>query len=195
MWVIITLACLIALIIILLCVPLDIAFRLECYGKADFSLHFGWFFGLVKKEVKPAGKIEEKPVKEKKKRKSWSGSMFTKLPVKGLLRQVKILAEDIIGRFKIRNINLDMTAGFDNPANTGYLCAVVYPVLALYSPQNSSINFQPSFDGKNILEGYANGTLHFFPIRFIFPLVRFIFSGAVFKTIRLMVAEKWKKKK
>jgi hypothetical protein len=195
LWVIIALACLIALIIILLCVPVDIAFRLEYYERAKFSVNLGWLFGVIKKEIKPSEKAEEKPRKEKKKEKPWSGSTFTKLPVRDLLRQIKILLEDIAGLFNIRDINLDMTAGFDDPADTGYLCAAVYPVLALYSSQNGSINFQPSFEGKNIFEGYADGTLRFFPVRFIVPLVRFIFSGSVLKTARIMVAEKWKRKK
>jgi hypothetical protein len=88
-----------------------------------------------------------------------------------------------------------MTAGFDDPADTGYMCAAVYPVLALYSPQNGSINFQPSFEGKNICDGSASGAVRIIPIRFFFPFMRFLFSAPVFRAIKTMVSEKWKKRK
>ncbi len=190
MGVIVALACLIALIIILLCIPVDIAFRLERYGEAKFSVYLVWFFGLIKKEIKQAAK---KP--EKKKRKGFSFGILKKLPIRGLLKQIKILIGDIIGRIKIREISLDLTAGFDDPCDTGYLCAAVYPVLTFYSSEKCNINFNASFEGRSILEGYAEGALRFLPVRFIIPLIRFIFSGAVFKTIRIMLAERWKKKK
>ncbi len=195
MWVIVAFACLIALIIILLCIPVEIFFHIERYGKTQFSIYSVWLFGLIKKEIKLSEKAEKKPGKEKKKEKSWSVSTFTELPIRGLLRQVKILLEDIAGRFSIRKINIDMTVGFDDPAYTGFLCAAVYPCIMFYASENSSIRFQPSFEGRSILEGYAESSLRFLPVRFIIPLARFIFSRAVFKTLRIMMAERWKRKK
>jgi hypothetical protein len=188
--VLIALACLVALIIILLCIPVDIFFRIERYEKSKFSVHFGWLFGLVKKELK---QTEKKPAK--KKSRQFSFRMLNELPIKALLKQIKRLLEDISGLFSIRKVNVDMTAGFDDPADTGYLCAAVYPVLTFYSSENCNINFNASFEGKGILQGFAAGELRFFPVRFVVPLIRFIFSGAVFKTIRIMMAQRWKKKK
>lgn len=189
MWVLIALAGLVALIIIFLCIPVDILFRFERYETSRFNMYFGWLFGLVKKELKQP----EKKVDKKKKR-HFSFGLSKQLPVKGLVRQVKRFIIDISGLFSIRKIDVDMTAGFDDPADTGYLCAAVYPVLAFYSSENCNINFNASFEGKNVLQGYADGTLRFLPVRFVAPLMRFLFSGAVFKTIRIMMAQRWKKK-
>jgi hypothetical protein len=190
LWALVALACLVALIIILLCIPVDIFFRIERYEESKFSVHFGWLLGLVKKELKNA---EKKPDKEKNRQ--FSLGMLKELPVKGLFKQIKRLLEDISGLFNIRNVNVDMTAGFDDPADTGYLCAAVYPVLTFYSSENCHINFNASFEGKGILQGYAAGKLRFIPVRFVVPLIRFIFSGAMFKTIRIMMSKRWKKKK
>ncbi len=190
MWVLVALACLVALIIVLLSIPVDILFRIERYETSKFSIYFGWLFGLIKKELKQP---EEKP--EKKKKRQFSFGLLKQLPVKGLIRQIKRLIIDISGRINIRKIDIDMTAGFDDPADTGYLCAAVYPILTFYSFEKCRINFNASFEGKAILQGYGEGALRFFPIRFIIPLIRFIFSGAVFKTIRIMMAERWKRKK
>jgi len=190
LWVLVALACLVALIIILLSIPVDITFYFERYDKSRFSVYFGWLFGLIKKEMKPG---ERKPGKKRKK--GFSFGSLKKLPVKGLLNQVKVLLKDISGRINIRKINIDMTAGFEDPAETGYLCAAVYPILTFYSSEKCHINFNASFEGKAVLQGYGEGALRFFPIGFIIPLIRFIFSGAVFKTIRVMMAERWKKKK
>jgi hypothetical protein len=189
--VLVALACLVALIIILLSIPVDLIFYFERYDKSRFSVYFGWLFGLIKKEMKPT---ERKPGKKKRKRSFSFGSM-KKLPVKGLLNRVKILLKDIAGRINIRKIDIDMTAGFEDPAETGYLCAAVYPILTFYSSEKCRINFNASFEGKDILQGHGEGALRFFPIRFIIPLLMFIFSGAVFKTIKVMMAERWKKKK
>ncbi len=190
MWALVALACLFALIIILLFIPVDIFFRIERYEESKFSVHFVWLFGLVNKELKQA---EKKP--DRKKSSQFSFGMLKELPIKRLLKQIKRLLEDISGLFNIRNVNVDMTAGFDDPADTGYLCAAVYPVLTFYSSENCHINFNASFEGKTILQGYAAGELRFFPVRFVVPLIRFIFSGAVFKTIRIIMAQRWKKKK
>jgi hypothetical protein len=188
--VLVALACLVALIIILLSIPVDITFYFERYDKSRFSVYFGWLFGLIKKEMKPG---ERKPGKKRKK--GFSFGSLKKLRVKGLLNQVKVLLKDISGRINIRKINIDMTAGFEDPAEPGYLCAAIYPVLTFYSSEKCRINFNASFEGKAILQGYGEGVLRFIPVRFIIPLLRFIFSGAVFKTIRIMMEERWKKKK
>jgi hypothetical protein len=191
LWALVVLACLVTLIVILLSIPVDITFYFECYDKSRFSVYLGWLFGLINKEMKPT---ERKPGKKKRKR-GFSFGSLKKLPVKDLLNRLKILLKDISGRIKIRKINIDMTAGFEDPAETGYLCAAVYPILTFYSSEKCCINFNASFEGKAVLQGYGEGELRFIPVRFIIPLLRFIFSGAVFKTIRVMMAERWKKKK
>jgi hypothetical protein len=187
--VLVALACLVALIIILLCIPVDILFCIERYETSRFSAYIGWLFGLVKKELKQPEKKADK-----KKKRQFSFGVLKQLPIKGLVRQVKRLIIDISGCFNIRKINVDMTAGFDDPADTGYLCAAIYPVLTFYSSDNCNIKFNASFEGKGILQGYAAGTLRFLPVRFVLPLMRFLFSGAVFKTIHIMMAQRWKKK-
>ena len=190
MWVLVALACLVALIIIILSIPVDIIFYAERYDKSRFSVYFGWLFGLIKQELKQTGR---KPGKKRKK--GFSFGSLKRLPVRDFLKQVKILLKNILGRINIRKIDIDMTAGFDDPADTGYLCAAVYPILNFYSSEKCHINFNASFEGKAVLQGYGEGVLRFFPIRFIIPLLRFIFSGAVFKTIWIMMVERWKKKK
>ncbi|MFC2123149.1 hypothetical protein ACFLRP_05645, partial [Bacteroidota bacterium] len=61
MWVLLTLAGLAALLLFLLCVPLELAFDLEVNGRPKSGLRLVWFFGLISQEVK---KGKKKPKKE-----------------------------------------------------------------------------------------------------------------------------------
>ena len=59
MWVVITLASLAALIILILCVPLDMVLHVDAYGRPKFHMRLAWLFGLVSKEITKAKRKPE----------------------------------------------------------------------------------------------------------------------------------------
>ena len=69
MWVAIALASLAIIIILVLCVPLDLALRADIYEKTKLRFKLVWLFGLVSKDINREKKAptKEKATKEKQK--------------------------------------------------------------------------------------------------------------------------------
>ena len=201
MWVVAALASLAVLIILVLCVPLDMAFRIDIYGRPKFSMKLVWFFGLVSKEITKAKKkpeekkkvIEGKP--KRRGRRVRPGTILEILRTKGLPRQLKGLLKDVLRRIRIRDLVANFRVGLDSPADTGFLFAIVGPITSLLksiSPQQ--IRLQPDFD-EAVLEGDLSGAVRLQPIRLVIPLLRFVFSLPTMRALKTLVLTKWKRKK
>ena len=110
MWVIVTLASLAGLaglMVLVLCVPLDVALNVDSSGRPRFRVRLEWLFGLMSNELgREKKKPEEKKVVTREKRKKKRGMGFRTilriLRTRGLLRQINGLVGDGIGKFKIR---------------------------------------------------------------------------------------------
>ncbi len=201
MWVGITLASLAALIILVLCIPLDVVFHIDIYGRPKFRTRLVWLFGLISKDIaerkrRPKEKREAAKDKPKPGRRGIRGRVIFKiLRTKGLLSQFKRLMVKIISRFKIRKLVADFTIGLDNPADTGLLFALIGPATFFINRSSScQIRVQPSFV-DTIFEGYLYGTIKLRPIRLLTPFIRFAFSLATIRAIKTLVLSKWKRKK
>jgi hypothetical protein len=190
------------LIILALSVPFDVMLRLDVYGRPRFRVRLVWLFGLVSKEIRKGPKGTEKKkkvVKSKRKRRGRGISariIFKILRVRGLFRQFKVLVRDVLGCLKIRELGADFRVGFDNPADTGVLFAIMRPATLFLGPSfPHQIRVQPSFDGEAVFEGYLQGTARLQPIRLVPPFLRFIFSLATIRVIKILVLAKWKRQK
>jgi len=202
LWLIATLASLVALIVLALCIPLDAVFYLDVYGKPKFGMRLEWLFGLVSKEIrarKKKTKVKRAEIKGKpRRRKRWDGisDAFAILRTKGLLRQLKVLIKDILSCLEIRDLTMDFRVGLDDPADTGLLFAAINPATLFLGPSfPHRINLEPSFEGEAVLEGYGYGALRLRPIRLSVPLLRFISSLAAVRAVKKIVLAKWKRKK
>ena len=202
MWVIAALASLAVLIILVLCVPLNMVFRLDVDGRPRFRMRLVWLFGLVSKEITKAKKKpeEERRVAEGKrkpgKRRVKARTIFKILRTRGLLGQVKRLLKDILRRLKIRDLTADITVGLGDPADTGLLFAVIGPAtFFLGSSHVHEIRVQPSFKDEAVFEGYLSGALRLLPIQLVIPFLRFVFSLATIRVVKTLVVGKWRRKK
>jgi len=201
LWVITALASLAVLIIFVLCVPLDLAFRVDVYGRPKFSLRLVWLFGLIRPEL---GRGKKKPEEKKRvveakrkppKRKERAKVIFEILRIKGLLRQFIKLLSGIIGSFRIRGLGANFRVGFDNPADTGLLLAVIGPATHfLGSSRFHGVRIEPSFD-EAVCEGYLQGAVGLQPVRLIVPFLRFAFSSASLRIVKILILSKWKSRK
>jgi hypothetical protein len=193
LWVIATLAGLVGLIILILCVPLDAALSMDVSGRPKFRLRLVWLFGLISKEVSR----EKKKPEEKLKKKRGIGFRNTLkiLRTRGLPGQLKDLVKDILSQPKIKDLVANFKIGLDNPADTGLLFALIgatTPFLRL--PSQYQITVQPSFD-KAVFEGFSYGHVRLRPIKLVGPFIRFVFSLAALRVVKLLVLSKWKRKK
>ena len=202
MWVIATLASLAAIIIFVLCIPLNAVLDIDIYGRPKFRLRLVWFFGLVSRGITKGRKKpkEEKRIAEgkrkPKKRKIKARTIFKILRTRGLLGQLKRLLRDILKCLKIRDLRADFRVGLDDPADTGLLFALIGPaIFPLGSSRVHEIRVQPSFEDEAVFEGYLRGAVRLIPIQLVIPLLRFVFSLATLRLIKILVLAKWEKTK
>ncbi len=194
MWVIAVLASLVILLIAVLCVPIDMALHVDGHGMPKFRLRLSWLFGLVDKEI--TGGKKEAEAKRKPGKRSWGiRDIFEILKTNGLLRQSYGLVKGILSCLRIRNIVADLRIGLDNPADTGLLFAVIGPALAFLNPRfPHQIRVQPSFE-EAVLEGYSYGRVRLRPIQLVTPFLKFALSPAAIRAVKILVVNKWKRKK
>ncbi len=199
MWVIIVPLGLIAVLVLILCVPLELAFNASLPGRSRFRFKLLWFFGLVGKEMGGREKPEEKaaPKKQKpKKRKRRFKDIFVLLRTKGLFKQFNVFISDLWHCFRIRDLNADIRVGLGSPDDTGLLFAFIGPsVFWLNSTFPLRVNVQPAFGSEATFEGNARVKVRLRPIKLLIPLSRFLFSPAAFRLLRNYLASRWKRKK
>ena len=202
MWVVIALASLAAVVTFVLCIPIHTELHLDVYGKPKFRMKLVWLFGLVSKQIT---KRKKKPEEEAKvaegKRKPKKGKLkprtiFKILRTRGLLRQIKNLLRDILRCLKIRDLRVNFTVGLDDPADTGLLFALIGPaIFFLGSSRVHEISVQPSFEDEAVFEGYLHGAVSLVPIQLVIPCLKFTFSLATLRLIKILVLAKWKRRK
>jgi len=201
-WVIATLSGLAVFTILVLCVPLDIALHMDAHGRPKFRMRLSWLFGLLSKEVTKGKKkpeeqekvAEGKPkVRERSRR---ARAVFEILRTKGLLRQLSCLLRDTLSCLKIRDLRVDFRVGLDDPADTGLLFAFIGSAIPFVSSSfPHQIRVQPSFGDEAIFEGHSYGVVRLRPIKLVPPFVRFAFSLATIRAVRILVLTKWKRRK
>lgn len=128
-----------ALLLILLAIPIAIAFDIErsnlIGGRASGHIRFRWLFGLVRFRVElPVEEKEEKKPKKKKKKKAKAGG------ARGFLTVVKNSAfrkrtirffKDVLRATHANDLVLRLRIGTGDPADTGQLWALMGPIAGL----------------------------------------------------------------
>ena len=193
MWVLITLAALLALIVLLLSVPIDLAFSLEVYGRPKFRVRFSWLFGLLSRDIEGKKKGDaalKKAVKKKagKKKRGGGRKALRLLTTRGLIRRLKALVLGILRRLEFREFRMDFRGGLENPVDSAMVFSLIWPAYLFLGPSfGRHVNLQVSFEGVAFLEGYCQGAVRLRPIRLAPPLARFIFSVPTLRAIKRMV--------
>ena len=202
MWVVVALASLVVLIILILCVPIDMSFRMEVYGRPKFKMRLVWLFGLVNKEL---GRKKREPDENEKvpegrtKRTKWRIKARTILQIiktKDLIRHLGNLLRDIISRLKIKDLSANFRIGLDDPADTGILFATIGAATSLINSYGyHQIRVEPSFEDEIVFEGNLCGTIRMSPIQLTPPFMRFIFSLSTIRVLKVLFLTKWRRKK
>lgn len=200
MWIIITLLSVIAFLVLILCVPLELAFQAEVPGKPRIRFRLLWLFGLVGREMTGREGPEEEAIPKKpkiiKKKKKHFKDTFVVLRTKGLMKQFLVFIRDLLRCLKIRDLDADIRVGLGSPDDTGLLFAFVGPPVALLSSSvPCSIKVRPAFEDEVTFEGRAQGKVRLHPIRLLPPVLKFLFSLATFRLLKNFVASRWKRRK
>ena len=177
-------------IILVLSIPVDMALDLEAPERAGTKMRVGWLFGLFQKEIR--GRRKKKP---RKKAKRDMRPFLSMLRVRGLPEGILKLTRRILGRFKVGQMDVDIRLGLDDPADTGMMYSVLWPVLVPVSscgPVN--FRFEPAFDDPTF-EASLHGRVRLYPIQMVGPVFSFVFSPTGLRAIKTMAVSRWKRKK
>ena len=166
---------------------------LDAAAGPKFRGRLTWLFGLISKEV---SRREKKPEKKERRRKRPNlRTIIEILSAKSFLRQLQRLIRDIFWRLELKRLECDLRLGFDDPADTGFLFAVIGPITVfLGNSLFRHIRIEPSFE-RAVFQGYAHGVIRVRPIKLALPLIRFIFSLSAIRVLKKMVLTKWRRRK
>jgi hypothetical protein len=177
-------------IMLVLSIPVDMALELETTERAGTKMRVGWLFGLFWKDIR--GRRKRKP--KKRERKDFM-SFLSVLRVRGLPEGILKLTRRMLGRFKVGQMDVDIRFGLDDPADTGMMYSVLWPLLVPVNPFGPvSFRLEPAFD-EPTFETSLHGRVRVYPIQMVGPVLRFVFSPTGLRAIRTMVVSRWRRKK
>jgi len=172
-------------IIVMLSIPVDMAFDLEAHEDVKAKIRIGWLFGLVWKDIHPQKKKEPK-----KKKKRGMKPLLSMLRIKGLLRGILKLVRRILSCLRVRQLEVDFRVGLDDPADTGIMCSVLWPALVPISSFGPMMfRVEPVFD-EVVFEGSLRGRVRVFPIQMVGPILCFVLSPTGLRTVKSMVTSR-----
>ena len=126
--------------------------------------------------------IEEKPhepiKKPKKLKRHWKMP-----PIKDFLNLTGPLLQlfkELVYAFRLKYIDLDITFGLNDPAQTGILTGFLH---ALGSSQMGNVRWTPDFT-RQVMDWDLKAETSFIPIRLLLPFARFITRGQVLSSLR-----------
>jgi len=176
-------------IILMLSIPVDMTFDLATREHDKAKIRIGWLFGLVGKDIRARKK--KKP-KAKERRKRGIKSFLPLLRIKGLPEKVLKLVRQIFGCIRIKQLDVALRVGLDDPLDTGMLCSVLWPALIPPSPSDTvRLKLEPVFN-QFAFEASLQGWVRLFPIQLVWLLVSFGLSPTGLRLFKLMVVSRWK---
>jgi hypothetical protein len=174
------------LVIILLSIPIEMAFDYDALKKPGTRIKLRWLFGIIHKDMAQKESKPEKKVKKKKKRSI--APFINLLTMEGLSNKIITLIRQLLRQIRIKKLNAELKFGLDDPADTALLYSVLWPsFLCREASGNIRIVIEPSFEEPGF-GGKANLIIGLIPIKFIRPIFRFVFSLTGIRFIKTMAS-------
>ncbi len=180
-WVIVLVVAMPVLLVLLLVIPIDLAFSIERSDSFKMKARVKWMFGLLGKDITRGKKPAEKPVK---KRRGNIMSLVAAFTTEGFAQKFLSFLKDVLRVLKIRELKANLTVGLGNPADTGMLFAVIVPTMVFFRNLSSvNVEVEPDFEEEK-LHGYCAGNVRAMPLKFVTISIPFIFSATTLKALR-----------
>ena len=176
---------LILVLFLLLFIPIDLELYALISASPRYRIRFGWLVGLVWKEITKS---------EEKAKKSGSGikSFIAILRTKGFIESLGLFIKKAISSLKIKFFKSRLRVGFADPADTGMLFALFWPLrFSIKSVFPIDGRIEPSFD-EEVFEGYIQGVVRIWPFKIIISFLRFAVSLSTFRLVKNVAVMKWK---
>jgi len=184
------------LLIFSLFVPVDIEFTYDNQVQKKANTRVIWLFGLIsfnvgipaksKFKVKTT-KVVRYTVKKHKKKSDRLKSVIVVLQSRGFVNRVIQLMCEIIDVAEIERLHWRLGFGLDDPADTGRLYGLLSPAfIFMYACPRIHFSFVPLF-GRVALEANINAAFHIVPMKFVWAILRFIFSVESLRAINATI--------
>lgn len=182
-------------LLVLLAIPVDLAFSVQRReGRQESRGTLGWLFGLVRLRLgKPKVRAQAKParpkIKRRQRKRGGARRVMAMLRIEGFGWCLLRLARDLFRRIHIRELSLEVRLGLDDPADTGRLWAVVGPLAAmLVLPPVTRVAIEPEFTTET-LEVDSKGHIRIIPLQLLFVIFVFLLSPTTLRALYTMVVE------
>lgn len=169
--------------LLLLAVPIGVAFRVEGIEAFNGHIAIRWMFGLVRFKFRMPGaaKVRVKP-----------GKRNGRPRVLALLRQAAFrrrayrLVADLARAAHLRQLHLRLRLGLGDPADTGRLWAVLGPLNAVaQNLRNADVQIEAEYM-EPVFEFQADGRLLLIPLQLLILAIGFALSPASIRAWRTL---------
>ena len=197
MWILFTLVSLLLILIILLCLPIDLVFRLNTTVSPMLVMQLEWLSGLIHRDLcqnkhEAIIRVQHDAARKGQKRFYSLNTLFQIIKVDGLLRQLWKLVKGIILSCRIRELAANLSIGLEDPVHYGYLYALTVPVNILLQRAPHQVVIQPFFEGQYIFDCSVRARVRIYPIRVLLIALLFVTSLPFLSVIKILVQSRWK---
>lgn len=195
----ISLVVLLGLVVLLLALPMAVAFRIEGVQAFKGQITVRCLFGCVCYRLQlpgggahtpkaqpavPAGRASTKP----EPRKRQPRQVLALLRQAAFRQRIYRLVRDLVDAIHLRRLRLNMRLGLGDPADTGRLWALVGPLQAVaHNLHGASVRIEPEFMDA-VFEFRAQGRLVVVPLQLLFVVMGFALSPASVRAWRTLRA-------
>ena len=174
-------------VLLVLSIPVDMAFDVGWPGGARSRMRVGWLFGLLGKEFGRSRKKPEERASKRKKKKRRAKPSFSLLATEGVAGGLLKLSRRILRGVRVRHLDARLGIGLDDPADTGLLYSALWPLLGpLTYNSSANVRLELSFEGPT-LDLTARGQIRVFPIQMVWYVLLFALSPAGLRAVKGMV--------
>ena len=187
-------AILFVLLLVLLTVPISVAFRMDRIKEINGHVIFHWLFGLVRfrigipRAVKAVTRHPKKPREKTKKRKQGGNVrvVIALLKQSAFRRRAIRFIKDLLCAAHARDLYLRLRIGLGDPADTGRLWGFLGPVAGIVTNLRSAeVRIEPEFMAP-ALEVESHGEFRLIPLQFIALATAFMLSPATLQAWRTL---------
>ena len=174
-------------LLLLLAVPLDVAFRVQGIEAFNGQIAIRWLFGLVRfrirvpgsakpQSAKPGTEPQAAKVRAKRDRRGGRGDVLVLLQQAAFRQRVYRLVKDLVRAAHLRQLGLRLRLGLGDPADTGRLWALVGPLnAAAQNLRHARVRIEPEFIDP-VFEFEAQGRFLMVPLQILALAIAFAFS-------------------
>jgi hypothetical protein len=180
--VVLVIAVLLGLVVLLLAVPVDAAFRLEGIEAFKGEITIRWLFGLLRFRIPVTGVSPPRPPRPKASKARVKSEERGRANVVAVLRQaafrqrVYSLVKDLVRAAHLHQLSVRIRLGLGDPADTGRLWAFLGPLnAAAQNLRNAEVRIEPEFVDPTF-EFEINGRVRLVPLQFLALATAFALS-------------------